>query len=78
MEKGIWGESVVNMMTTVHLDKEKYHLVGNVTLSTESGTTQIDHIIVSQYGIFVVDFETSVISNMYCQLSWDTFFTISK
>ena len=55
MDKGIWGESVVNMMTTVYLDREKYHLVENVTLSTESGTTQIDHIIVSQYGIFVVE-----------------------
>lgn len=53
--KGIWGEFIVNMMAKRFLDKEKYHLIKNVTLPTEAGTTQIDHIIVSQYGIFVVE-----------------------
>jgi hypothetical protein len=54
-KKGLWGEFVVNMMAKGLLDKETYHLVENVTLPTEGGTTQIDHIIVSQYGIFVVE-----------------------
>jgi restriction system protein len=53
--KGIWGEFIVNMMAKRFLDKEEYHLIKNVTLPTEAGTTQIDHIIVSQYGIFVVE-----------------------
>jgi len=53
--KGIWGEFVVNMMAKRCLDKETYHLIKNVTLPTEAGTTQIDHVIVSQYGVFVVE-----------------------
>lgn len=39
----------------VFLDKNEYHLIKNVTLPTDDGTTQIDHIIVSKYGIFVVE-----------------------
>ena len=49
--KGIMGEFVVNMSTKLFLDDEKYHLIKNVTLPTENGTTQIDHIIVSVYGV---------------------------
>ena len=53
--KGIIGEFIVNVSAKLLLDKEKYHLIKNVTLPTENGTTQIDHIIVSKYGIFVVE-----------------------
>ena len=53
--KGIIGEFLVNTSSKIKLDKEKYHLIKNVTLPTEDGTTQIDHIIVSEYGIFVVE-----------------------
>lgn len=53
--KGMFGEFVVNISTKWLLDKNKYHLIKNVTLPTEDGTTQIDHIIISIYGIFVVE-----------------------
>jgi predicted RNA-binding Zn-ribbon protein involved in translation (DUF1610 family) len=53
--KGIIGEFLVNLAINLRLDKTKYHLLKNVTLLTEDGTTQIDHIIVSQYGIFVIE-----------------------
>ena len=53
--KGILGEFVVNISTKWLLDKNEYHLIKNVTLPTEEGTTQIDHIIISIYGIFVVE-----------------------
>jgi len=53
--KGIIGEFLVNSSTNLKLDKNKYHLIKNVTLPTEDGTTQIDHIIVSEYGIFIVE-----------------------
>ena len=53
--KGIFGEFLVNLAVNLRLDKKKYHLLKNVTLPTEDGTTQIDHIVVSQYGIFVVE-----------------------
>lgn len=53
--KGILGEFVVNISAKWLLDKNEYHLIKNVTLPTEDGTTQIDHIIISIYGIFVVE-----------------------
>jgi hypothetical protein len=53
--KGVVGEFVVNLSARLMLDKEVYHLIKNVTLPTDNGSTQIDHIIVSVYGIFVVE-----------------------
>ncbi|SMM99443.1 FIG00856926: hypothetical protein [uncultured Candidatus Thioglobus sp.] len=53
--KGVAGEFVVNVGATLFLDKETYHLIKNVTLPTEDGSTQIDHIIVSKFGVFVVE-----------------------
>ena len=53
--KGVAGEFIVNVGARLFLDKEQYHLIKNVTLPTEDGTTQIDHIIVSKFGVFVVE-----------------------
>ena len=53
--KGIVGESIVNLCAKFMLNKNQYHLIKNVTLPTDYGTIQIDHIIVSPYGIFVVE-----------------------
>ena len=53
--KGIVGEFIINLFATWKLDKDVYHLIKNVTLPTDAGTTQIDHIIVSIYGVFVVE-----------------------
>jgi len=53
--KGIIGEFIINTATKLLLDKNKYHLIKNVILPTKDGTTQIDHIIVSEYGIFVIE-----------------------
>lgn len=54
--KGRMGEWAVNTISQAKLDPNTYHLVKNVTLPTEEGgTTQIDHIIVSRFGIFVVE-----------------------
>jgi restriction system protein len=53
--KGVLGEFVINLSTNLMLDKDRYHLIKNVTLPTDTGTTQIDHIIVSEYGVFVVE-----------------------
>lgn len=53
--KGVVGEFIVNVSAKLFLDKEKYHLIKNVTLPTDGGSTQIDHIIVSRYGVFVVE-----------------------
>lgn len=54
--KGMIGEAIVNLIIKLSLDKNHYHLIKDVTLPTEDGgTTQIDHIIVSPYGVFVVE-----------------------
>lgn len=53
--KGVVGEAMVNLAARLFLDKNDYHLIKNVTIPTEDGTTQIDHIIVSRFGVFVVE-----------------------
>ncbi|OIO71738.1 MAG: nuclease [Zetaproteobacteria bacterium CG_4_9_14_3_um_filter_49_83] len=53
--KGIIGEAMVNRAVQRQLDKVDYHLIKNVTFPTTDGTTQIDHIIVSRFGVFVVE-----------------------
>jgi restriction system protein len=53
--KGVLGEFLVNLAAKFFLDKNIYQLFKNVTLPTEDGTTQIDHVIVSRYGVFVIE-----------------------
>ncbi len=53
--KGILGEWQVNLAARLFLEKDKYHLFKNITLPTEEGSTQIDHVIVSRYGVFVIE-----------------------
>ena len=53
--KGRVGEAFVNSTINRKLDKTQYHLIKDATLPTSDGTTQVDHIIVSLYGIFVVE-----------------------
>lgn len=53
--KGWMGELRVRQLTAKYLDSETYHQLHDVTLPTEDGTTQIDHIIVSKFGIFVIE-----------------------
>ena len=52
--KGVLGEWQVNLLIKFFLDKNEYHLIKNVTLPTDDGTTQIDHIIVSKYGLLLL------------------------
>lgn len=53
--KGEAGEARVRRSTIRNLPAETYHQFHNVTLPTPYGTAQIDHIIVSRFGIFVVE-----------------------
>ena len=53
--KGFIGETLLNLAIKIRLDKKKYHLLHDITLKTEGGTTQIDHIIISKYGVFVIE-----------------------
>ena len=53
--KGRLGEAIVNSSINRKLDKTQYHLIKDATLPTDNGTTQVDHIIVSKFGIFVIE-----------------------
>lgn len=53
--KGWFGEACINFWIRRRLDQETYHLIPDVMLPTPDGTTQIDHVIVSRYGIFVLE-----------------------
>lgn len=56
--KGYVGEALINFWSRRLLDQKVYHLIPNVSLPTSDGTTQIDHVIVSRYGIFVLETKT--------------------
>lgn len=43
--RGHLGEFLVNASARLFLDKDRYHLIKNVTLPMEDDTTQLDHII---------------------------------
>jgi restriction system protein len=53
--KGWSGEFIINLAIKLFLDKNSYHLVRDVTVPAGDGTTQIDHIIVSRFGVFVIE-----------------------
>ena len=53
--KGWVGESLVSHKASLKLPPVQYHAYDNVTLPDGAGTTQIDHIYVSRFGVFVVE-----------------------
>lgn len=53
--KGLFGEMMVKLAAKLGLPSKTYHPFHNVALPTPDGTTQIDHIFVSAFGIFVVE-----------------------
>lgn len=53
--KGRVGESFVNLSSRINLDKTIYKSIYDVTLPVDDSTTQIDHIILSPFGVFVIE-----------------------
>ncbi|PTQ67076.1 nuclease-related domain-containing protein [Pseudomonas sp. GV071] len=53
--KGYIGELLVRLFAHWRLDKNTYRRLHNVTLNTLDGTTQIDHVFLSRFGIFVLE-----------------------
>jgi hypothetical protein len=49
------GEVAVNLLAKTMLNNKDYHLFRNVTLPGKDGIMRIDHVIVSPYGIFVIE-----------------------
>ena len=54
LDKGKLGEKSVAKKLK-KLDKHKYKVINDVILKTSRGTSQIDHLVVSNYGIFVIE-----------------------
>ncbi|WP_037001989.1 nuclease-related domain-containing protein [Ectopseudomonas composti] len=53
--KGQIGELLARLFAHWQLDKQTYRRLHNVTLNTPDGTTQIDHVFLSPYGIFMLE-----------------------
>lgn len=53
--KGWIGELKTKATQKLFLDSKQYPRFNNVFIQGKKGTTQIDHIIVSKYGVFVVE-----------------------
>ncbi len=49
------GEILVRREIMSNFSSKSWYLFNNVTLRTENGTTQIDHILISKYGVFVIE-----------------------
>ena len=53
--KGWFGELLVRAFAHYGLDSQVYRRLHNITLDTPDGTTQIDHVFLSPFGIFVLE-----------------------
>lgn len=49
------GESSVREVIMYNFKAPSYHLLNNITLPDQDGTTQIDHVLVSTKGVFVIE-----------------------
>ena len=49
------GEALVSRAIQSHFDTPDFHLLNHITLQLKDGTTQIDHILVSRFGVFVIE-----------------------
>lgn len=54
---GWFGEKTLSYYLKL-LSPKEYKVLNDVILSTDSGTTQVNHIIVSLYGVFVIEAKT--------------------
>ena len=52
--KGYFGEKKVSSRLD-RLSKSEYKILNDVLLNTKQGTSQIDHVVISCYGIFVIE-----------------------
>ncbi len=55
LEKENPAELKLRKLLNDSLPKDEYHLINNLLLETNGETHQIDHVLVSKYGIFVIE-----------------------
>lgn len=66
------GEALVPRIVQADFAFPDYHLMNHITLQLKDGTTQIDHILVSRFGVFVIetkDYKGWIFANAQ-QASW--------
>lgn len=71
--KGWIGEIAVNICGKIGLSNKKYYKFHDVILPSDYGTSQIDHIVVSKNGIFVI--ETKMMLGWIYGKQYDKFWT---
>jgi len=49
------GEALVSRLVVTNFGSPDYHLMNHVTLRMKDGTTQVDHILISRFGVFVIE-----------------------
>jgi hypothetical protein len=49
------GEAALSRLLSAKFIPPDYHLMNHLTLRVDNGTTQIDHVLVSRFGIFVIE-----------------------
>jgi hypothetical protein len=49
------GEAIVRRVIVSSFLPQNYHLLNNITIPFQNGTTQIDHILVATKGVFVIE-----------------------
>jgi len=49
------GEELLASVVRRHFTSPDYHLLNHVTLPLQDGSTQVDHILVSRFGVFVIE-----------------------
>jgi hypothetical protein len=52
--KGFLGEKAISIILS-RLDSKKYRVINDLMIEVEGKTSQIDHVIISNYGIFVIE-----------------------
>jgi predicted RNA-binding Zn-ribbon protein involved in translation (DUF1610 family) len=53
--KGARGERKVRRLMAAQLNPDEYHQFHDITVESSQGPTQIDHLVVSRYGVFVIE-----------------------
>jgi hypothetical protein len=49
------GEALLSRVARTNFGPPDYHLMNHVTLRLKDGTTQVDHVLVSRFGVFVIE-----------------------
>lgn len=50
-----YGERSLARLASKHFRSPDYHLMNHITLQLDDGTTQVDHILISRFGVFVIE-----------------------